>query len=156
MNSKRYITQIFAGGLCLLTSACVDMSHSEVGRIFGAIGGAVIGSEVSGGDRDAMIIGGLLGSYVGGKIGQELDEQDTMYMSEVVFFVLDHGADGYSKSWRNGRNRHYGHFSVHSTYRTSGNVKCRRFTNTIYVSKHPRRSAGTACRHPRGTWSIIR
>lgn len=155
MNSKRYITQFFAGIVCLSASACVDMSHSEVGRVFGAIDGAVIGSEISDGDRDAMIIGGLLGSFIGGEIGHELDEQDTMYMSDAVFFVLDHGADGYSKSWRNGRSRHYGHFTAHSTHRTADHVECRRYTNTVYVSKHPRRSVGTACRHPSGTWSII-
>ena len=156
MFSKPTISKIAALFMALSTTACVDATHAEVGRVIGAIGGAIIGSELSGGERDAMIIGGILGAYIGGHIGEDLDYEDERMMSDVVIFVLDHGADGYSKSWRNGHSRHYGHFTAHSTYRTSDRVECRRFTNTIYTSRQPRRSSGTACRHRAGNWSIIR
>jgi len=144
-----------------LTTACVDLKHAEVGRIAGAITGTFIGSEISGGERDAMILGGLLGAYVGGELGGQLDDEDYVLMSGVAIFVLDHGADGYSKSWRNRHNRHYGHFTAHSTYRTANHIECRRFTNTFYASggsnrKAANRSAGSACRQRDGSWSIIR
>ena len=142
--------------LCFATAACVDMSRAEVGRVVGAIAGTVIGSEVSGGERDAMIIGGLLGAYVGGEIGEALDEEDMMLMSGIAIYVLDHGSDGYSRSWRNRHSRHYGHFTAHSTYRTPDATLCRRYTNTFYLSSRPQRSAGTACMQRDGRWSIIR
>ena len=155
-RSVRSSLQMSILGMSLFLTACVDMTHAEVGRVVGAIAGTVIGSEVSGGERDAMIIGGLLGAYVGGEIGQDMDDEDMMLMSDVAIYVLDHGADGYSRSWRNRHSHHYGHLTAHSTYRTTGAVTCRRFTNTVYLSRRPQRSAGTACRQQDGRWSIIR
>ena len=134
----------------------MDLTHAEVGRVVGAVAGTIIGSEISGGERDAMIIGGLLGAYLGGEVGQSLDDDDMYMMSEIAILVLDHGADGHSRSWRNRHSRHYGHFTAHSTYRTANHVECRRYTNTVYTSRHPNRSAGTACRQRDGSWSILR
>lgn len=147
-------------GLTLLAAStmltgCVNATQAEVGRILGGISGAIIGSEISDGDTGAIILGGFLGAYLGGEIGASLDEEDHRLMSMAVIFVLDHGGDGYSKSWRNRHTHHYGHFTAHSTYRNAQHVECRRFTNTIFVGNHPHRRNGTACRQRDGNWSIL-
>lgn len=155
MNARSCFRHVAAIASLVLVSACTFVSDAEVARVSGAIGGSVTGSEVSRSDRDPAVLGALLSRINGDEVDEALVDEDKRLMAELVFVVLDHGADGDNKTWRNRYSRHHGSFTAHSTWRTSESVECRRFTNTIYVGEVESRANGTACRQRDGTWSVM-
>lgn len=156
MNSKGRRWQFALLASFVMSAACVDMEHSEKGRIMGTATTVTVLSEPSGTPRDPLALGVMLGASIGGEQGGYLDDEDLVALANTALFVLDHGGDGHSKSWRNWDSGHSGTFTTHSTYRTQPGVECRRYTSLITISRQTYRSPGTACRQRDGTWSIVR
>lgn len=144
-----------AATVCILgLSSCDFVKNSDVGKVTGPIGGSVNGSEVSGAPRDTVALGGLLRQLNGDKVAAALNEEDLHLMGTMAFIVLDQVADDKTRTWRNKRTRHHGSFNASTTWKTSDNIQCRRFTNLIYVEDNESRSIGTACRMRNGLWTV--
>ena len=155
MNAKLQLRTAATIAAICITTACAYVRGSDADEVTGPVGESVTGSEVAGKAQDPSTLGRLLGRMAESNINQALNDRDLALMSRLAHSVLDHGADDRSKSWRNGRSRHYGSFVAMSTWRTSDRVECRRFTNTIHVGKTESRASGTACRLRDGTWTIM-
>lgn len=155
MNGKSCIRNFVAATSFVLASACTYVSDAEVARVTGPIGGAVTGSEISAGDQDDVAFGVLLGRVNDLEPAYILDGRDYRLMVKLALSILNHGADGKNRTWRNRHTQHHGSFTAHSTWRTAEGVECRRFTNTIYVGQSESRANGTACRQRDGTWAVM-
>lgn len=147
----RHIAAVF---FLLGLSSCSFVRSSDVGKVTGPIGGSVNGSEIRGTPRDAAILGDLLKRLNGDTIAAALNEEDQHLMGTQAFVALDQEADDKTTTWRNARTKHHGSFNASTTWKTSDNIQCRRFTNMIYVKDGESRSSGTACRMQDGKWAI--
>lgn len=147
----RHIT----AALCLLgLSSCAYVKNADVDQVTGPVGGSVTGSEVSGAPRDAATFGNLLMQLNGDEIAAALNEEDRHLMGTLAFVVLDQVADDKTRTWRNKRTRNHGSFNAGSTWKTSDNIQCRRFTNMIYIKDGESRVNGSACQMRDGTWTV--
>lgn len=159
MNAKSPFRRIAAivsvSGLCLLgLSSCTYVKSADVDKVTGPVGGSINGSEVSGAPRDEAILGGLLKRVNGDNIAALLNEEDQHLMGTLAFIVLEQEADEKVRTWRNRRTKHHGSFSVSSSWMTSADIECRRFTNMIYVENTESQANGTACRLQDGIWAV--
>lgn len=155
MIAKTCIRHLATACVLVLVSACSFVRDADINKIRGPIGGAVTGSEVSGAERNVALLGSLLERINGDEVWGTLNDEDRRLMGALAFIVLDHGADGHTEPWRNPGSRNHGTFTAHTTWRTSDEVECRRFTNMIHVAKTESRESGTACRQRDGTWAVV-
>lgn len=154
MNTKTPFRHIVTAFCLLGLSSCAFVKNSDVGKVTGPVGGSVTGSEISGAPRNAATLGGLLMQLNGDNIAAALSEEDQHLMGTLAFIVLDQEADDKTRTWRNPRTKHNGSFNASTTWKTSDNIQCRRFTNMIYVNDGESRTSGTACRLRDGLWVV--
>lgn len=141
--------------LCLIgLSACSFIKNADVGKVTGPTGGSVVGSEVPGAPRNAALFGGILGRINGDDVISQLTEDDRYLMGTLALVTLDQEADLKTRTWRNKSTKHHGSFNAETTWKTSDNVQCRRFTNMIYIEETESQASGTACLQRDGTWSL--
>lgn len=155
MNAGAYFRRTAVVASLVFISACGYLGGSRGGKVTGPVGGAITGAEVFGEDPELAVMGHLLGQVNGDRVYRVLNEKDLKLMSTLALATLNHGADNKIKTWRNGRSRHHGSFVASITWRTSDQIVCRRFINTIYVDETESRASGTACRQRDGTWAIM-
>jgi len=60
----------------LMSLSIISCSKEETGTLLGAIGGAIIGGEITGDNSVGVMMGALAGGYAVSKIGRNLDEAD--------------------------------------------------------------------------------
>ena len=124
-------------------------TKQEVGTIIGAGSGALIGSQIGGGKGQlaAVAIGTLVGSYLGGRIGADMDELDR-YRTQST---LESTPTGQSVAWQNPDNYNQYKVTPTRTYEsTSG--PCRDYTTEAVIEGRPEIIHGTACRQNNGRW----
>jgi hypothetical protein len=59
-------------------------TEKTLATIFGALGGAVVGATVAGGDSDSKVLGGIVGGVVGGVAGRELTPQQAEQVQKII------------------------------------------------------------------------
>jgi len=140
--------------------ACETMDGTNTKQILGtgsgALIGGVLGSKVGGGSGQlwATGAGALAGALIGGEIGKSLDSADQKYASEAVYQAQT-APVGEPISWNNPQSGNYGTITpVKDGYSASGKY-CREYQQTIYVGGRQETAHGQACQQPDGTWQII-
>lgn len=126
-----------------------ECRSEAVGRVLGGIAGAVIGSEIGRGSdaRPATTIGGaILGVLIGGEIGRQMDADNQACIGRALEF----GNTGQRIAWTASNGRQYAVVPGRAAQR--GDRYCRPYEAEVLAEGGWRRSRGSACRAPDGTW----
>ncbi|NHQ80307.1 glycine zipper 2TM domain-containing protein [Chromobacterium vaccinii] len=72
MNTVKTSLKLAAAGLIAIAtlSGCANMSHRQQNTAIGAVGGAVLGSVLTGGDALGTIGGAAVGGVIGHQTGR--------------------------------------------------------------------------------------
>ncbi len=130
-------------------------NKQNVGTVGGAVVGGLLGSKVGGGSGQlwATGAGALLGALAGSSVGASLDKSDQMYANRA-FSQATAAPVGQPITWSNPENGNSGTYTTTRTGRTSSGGQCREFTQTIMVGGRSQQGVGTACQNPDGSWQI--
>lgn len=142
-------------------SACETMSNSginkqQVGAVSGAVVGGLLGSKVGGGSGQlwATGAGAVIGGLIGSNIGQSLDRADMNYLNSAN--QRAHSAPvGESVSWNNPDSGNYGTVTPTREGNSTAGRYCREYEQEIFVAGQRETAVGTACQNNDGTWEII-
>lgn len=132
-------------------------TKQTVGAAGGAVLGGILGSKVGGGSGQlwATGVGVLLGGLVGSEVGRSLDKADMAYATRANNQA--HSAPlGETISWNNPESGNYGTVTPVRDGKdaNSGNY-CREYQQTIYVGGQQEQGYGIACEQPDGSWKIV-
>lgn len=128
-----------------------------VGGVGGAVLGGLLGSQIGGGSGRlwATGAGAVIGALVGSEIGRGLDEVDKMRMERTTQAALEHTETGATSTWRNPDSGNAGTVTPTRTYQSTDGTYCREYQQTIEVGGRTQDAYGTACRQPDGSWKIV-
>lgn len=145
----------------LLVSACETarqngVGKQEVGAVSGAVVGGLLGSKVGGGSGQlwATGAGAVLGGLLGSEIGKSLDRADRAYLASANQRALS-APVGETISWNNPDSGNYGTVTPTRDGYSSGDRYCREYEQEIYVGGQREVGVGTACQNADGTWEIV-
>lgn len=143
----------------LFVSACEQSigNKSTIGTGLGAIIGGILGSNVGGGSGQLWAVGAgtLLGALAGSEIGKSLDRADMVY-AERAQSKAHNSSIGETITWRNPKNDHGGSVTaVRDGESTETGNYCREYRQTIMIDGSEEVGYGTACQLSDGTWEII-
>ncbi|MBK1698731.1 RT0821/Lpp0805 family surface protein [Rhodovibrio salinarum] len=126
-----------------------------VGALGGAVLGGFLGSQVGGGSGQlwATGAGAVLGALAGSEVGKSLDRADKAYMAQTTQATLEHTRSGETSTWNNPDSGHSGSVTPTRTYQQNGSY-CREFQQTVTIGGETEQAYGTACRQPDGTWKV--
>lgn len=149
---KRSIT--LCAVVLIFLSGC---SRSEQGAFLGGSTGALIGSQFGSGDGRVVgtAFGAIVGFYIGGRIGEEMDEQDKRRAQQTTYIVLEKSRSGESRTWRNPDNGHHGYVTAKKAYKDSDDRYCREYTHKVTIGGKTETAYGTACRQEDGAWEMV-
>jgi surface antigen len=133
-----------------------QVTKRDIGALSGAIIGGILGSEVGGGSGQlwATGAGAIIGSVIGSEIGKSLDQADQMYAERAL--EQAHSAPiGETIAWNNPESGHRGSFTpLREGSRPTTQSTCREYETTIYIEGRAETGTGIACQQPDGTWAI--
>ena len=141
--------------------ACQNLSNAginkqEVGALSGAVVGGILGSKVGGGNGQlwATGAGAVIGGLLGSEIGKSLDRADMAYLNRAN--QTAHSAPiGESVSWNNPDSGNYGTVTPTRDGYSDRDRYCREYEQEIFVAGRRETAVGTACQNADGTWEII-
>lgn len=146
--------------LALLSAGALALAgctNEEVGALFGASAGALIGTQIGSGHEGtyAAVAGlSLAGAYIGSELGEKADEKQRLEAQQRTQYALEHTPSGQPSQWSSPQSGAYGTVTPEPGYVTGGQY-CRPYTQTITVDGQTRTVQGTACRQADGTWYIV-
>lgn len=156
--------------LASLTAACANpdgtygstgtsspINKQNVGALGGAVIGGVLGSQVGGGSGRlwATGAGAVLGGLAGSEIGKSLDRADHAYMNQAYSKAMTAPA-GQNITWSNPDSGNSGSYNTIRTGRdNSTGTMCREYQQTIKVGGKTQQGVGTACQNADGSWQIV-
>jgi surface antigen len=156
---KKFGLMIMALSMLSLT-ACDTLSQAgnkeKFGAATGAVVGGLLGSKVGGGSGQlwATGIGVLLGGLVGSEAGRSLDKADMVYAQRANNEA--HSAPiGDEISWNNPETGNSGAITPVRDGSDTGGRYCREYQQTIYVGGQQETGYGIACEQPDGSWEIV-
>ncbi len=132
----------------VMATGCATKEDS--GTLIGAGGGALLGSALSHGSPGGIIAGALVGGFIGNRIGKSMDDEDRRraYEAQVAAFE-----GGRRSDWRS-PSGHYGYIEPRPVY-TYHEMRCREFSQTVFVDGRPETMVGRACKDPDGGWHEV-
>lgn len=152
------LTVAIAAGLTL--GGCESLQNAgtkeTVGTASGAVIGGILGSQVGGGSGRlwATGVGTLLGVLVGSEIGRSLDKADMAYMQQAN--QQAHSAPvGEAITWNNPESGNSGSITTVRDGEDTAGRYCREYQQTIYVGGQQETGYGVACQQPDGSWQIV-
>lgn len=125
-----------------------------IGAALGGATGGLIGSNIGKGKgRTVATVGGVLvGLFVGGRIGRNMDQLDQACAGQV----LEHVPDRQTVVWQ-GQGEGGGYWVTPTRSYDAGNGRyCREYTSDAIIAGRKQQTYGTACRQPDGTWEIVK
>ena len=131
-------------------------TKQTVGTGAGALVGGILGSKVGGGGGRlwATGAGALLGAFVGSSIGKSLDEADLAAHQNAVS-QAETGPLNKAINWNNPQSGHSGSVTpIREGHVASSGQLCRQYSQTINVDGKSETAVGTACRNPDNTWTL--
>ena len=145
----------------LSLSACETLNNNgigkqEVGAASGAVIGGILGSKVGGGNGQlwATGAGAVIGGLLGSEIGKSLDRADMAYAANASDRA--HSAPvGETVSWNNPDSGNYGTVTPTREGRSTAGRYCREYEQEIFVDGRRETAVGTACQNGDGTWEVI-
>lgn len=131
-------------------------TKQAVGTGAGAVVGGLLGSRVGGGSGQlwATGAGALLGALLGSEIGTSLDRADKTYLAQANNAALT-APVGEKISWNNPQSGNYGYVTPTREGSDTSGRYCREYEQTIYVDGRQETGVGTACQGSNGTWELI-
>lgn len=158
LKSLRLTPALFVLTVALGLGACESNNvgtKQAVGTVGGAVLGGLLGSQVGGGSGQlwATGAGAVLGALAGSEIGKSLDRADRAYMGQTTQASLEHTRSGETSTWQNPDTGHTGSVTPTRTYQDNGTY-CREFQQSVTIGGKTEDAYGTACRQPDGTWKI--
>ena len=156
MSATRIVVIVLAGSLLLSACSRTTGEKETAGTILGAIGGAVLGSQVGDGSGQiiATAVGGIVGMYLGNEIGASLDRADQAYANQAQQTAHESPV-GTTVTWNNPESGNSGTFTpVRDGQDHAGNY-CREYQTTVTIGGESQAAYGTACRQPDGSWMIV-
>lgn len=139
----------------LMVSSLISCTKEESGTLLGAIGGALVGSAVTGDSSVGVAIGTLAGAYIGNDVGKKLDKSDQQQMYTTSQAALETGVSGDQSQWHNPDSGNRGSITPQPAYNNTDGEYCREYQQTVTVGGQPETAYGTACRQEDGSWKII-
>ena len=132
------------------------INKQNVGTLGGAVVGGLLGSQVGGGSGRLWTTGAgaLLGALAGGEVGKSLDRADQTYMNQAYSRAMTAPA-GQNITWSNPDSGNSGTYNTIRTGRASNGGMCREYQQTITVGGRTQQGVGTACQNQDGSWSIV-
>lgn len=156
MNAKPLIAAALAASLL---TACQTNSGPKqtIGGLGGAVLGGLLGSQIGGGSGRLVAVGAgaVLGGLLGSSIGKSLDDTDKLMMERTTQASLEHVQTGQTSTWSNPDSGHQGTVTPTNTYQTSSGQYCREYQQTVTVGGEQQEAYGTACRQEDGSWKIV-
>lgn len=131
-------------------------TKQTVGTGAGALVGGILGSKVGGGSGRlwATGAGALLGAFAGSSIGKSLDQADMAYHQQAVE-QAETGPLNKTIDWNNAESGHSGSVTpIREGHVQSTGQLCREYKQTITVEGHTQTAVGTACQNQDGTWTL--
>lgn len=95
----------------------------------------------------ATIGGALLGAFIGGQVGNRMDEKD----HQQTTYALENSATGQNTQWVNPDNGNSYNIQPINTYQAASGP-CRDYTMEAVIDGRNETINGTACRQSDGTW----
>lgn len=142
-----------------LMTACQTNSGTKqtIGGLGGAVLGGLLGSQIGGGSGRLVAVGAgaVLGGLLGSSIGKSLDDTDKLMMERTTQASLEHVQTGQTSTWSNPDSGHAGTVTPTKTYQEAGGQYCREYQQTVTVGNEQQEAYGTACRQPDGSWKIV-
>lgn len=145
----------------LALGGCTTYDGSNTKQIVGTGGGAlvggILGSKVGGGSGQlwATGAGALLGALAGSEIGKSLDRADQEHASKATYRAYE-APVGETISWKNPNSGHYGTVTPTKDGYSSSGRYCREYQQTVYVGGKKESAYGQACRQPDGSWEVVK
>ena len=156
------IRKLVAIGLTVISLAsCAEQggpfTKQQAGTLFGAVGGAAVGSQFGKGPgRAAMTaLGALGGAAIGNSIGASLDNADKAARARTEQVAFETAPTGQPSQWTNPDSGHYGTITPTRTVQAADGGVCREYTQTIVVGGQSQQGYGRACRQADGSWQIV-
>lgn len=139
-------------GLAMLVLTGCNPTKQDVGTLIGAGTGAFAGSHIGSGTGQlaAVAIGALMGGYLGGEVGRQMDELDRYKTQEA----LEYRPTGSTTSWNNPDTGYSYNVTPTNTY-DSASGPCRDYTTEAVIDGRAEVVHGTACRQSDGTWHTV-
>lgn len=156
MKFKPLVAAVLA--VSFLAACQTDRGTKEtIGGLGGAVLGGLLGSKVGGGSGRLVAVGAgaVIGGLLGSNIGKSLDDVDKLNMERTTQATLEHVKTGETSSWSNPDSGNSGTVTPTNTYQQSNGEYCREYQQTIDVGGQQEQAFGTACRQPDGTWKIV-
>ncbi|RVU33841.1 glycine zipper 2TM domain-containing protein [Hwanghaeella grinnelliae] len=156
MKAKPLIVVAMAASL--LTACEANQGTKQtIGGLGGAVLGGLLGSQIGGGSGRLVAVGAgaVLGGLVGSSIGKSLDETDKLMMERTTQASLEHVQSGQTSTWSNPDSGHQGTVTPTKTYQEPSGQYCREYQQTVTVGNEQQEAYGTACRQPDGSWKIV-
>lgn len=132
-------------------------AKQTVGTAGGAVVGGILGSKVGGGSGKlwATGAGALLGAFVGSSIGKSLDQADMAYHQQAVERAYA-APINQTISWNNPDSGHSGSVTpVREGRQASTGNLCRQFKQAVFIDGKAETAYGTACQNKDGTWTVV-
>ena len=137
--------------LTVFLNSCA--TREETGTLMGASTGAWIGSAFGhgpGGHLAGMLGGALIGGFIGNRIGAAMDEEDRRRAAEAQYWAFENGQRA---EWRS-PNGHYGYIEPQPYYYYH-EMRCRQFSQSVFINGRPETMVSRACRGPDGVWREV-
>ncbi|MDG1996355.1 MAG: RT0821/Lpp0805 family surface protein [Emcibacteraceae bacterium] len=141
--------------ISLMSLSIISCTKEETGTLLGTIGGALIGSEITGDSSVGVMLGAIGGAYAGRELGKRLDEADQQKMYQATQGALETGVSGEAETWYNPDSGNRGTITPQPSFEAKDGEYCREYQQTVTIGDEPETAYGTACRMPDGTWKII-
>jgi len=149
--------KLISGFIVILCSVCLlgcqNMSNQDVGTISGGVAGGLLGSTVGqgGGQMLAIAAGTLVGAYLGGAIGKNMDENDRARVNNT----LNDNSIGQPAYWKNAHSGSTYQVTPTKNVTVRGNRYCREYRTVADIAGKKQEMYGTACRQPDGSWKAV-
>jgi surface antigen len=132
------------------------MGNKEtVGTASGALIGGILGSHVGGGSGKlwATGAGALLGAFAGSQIGKSLDRADMQYHNQAAEQAYSAPLNN-TITWSNPESGHRGSITPVQEGHTQTGSLCRKYKEAVFINGQAETAYGTACQQPDGSWAI--
>lgn len=157
MISKKFVMAALISSVAL--TACSEgpgFTGEDLGTGLGAIGGAVVGSQIGGGSARTVfsVVGALAGAWAGNKVAKGMTAEDNKYYETAASRAAT-APVGQQITWNNPSSGNQGTIVPVREGRDNTGSACREYQQTVTVGGKTERAYGTACKQADGSWKII-
>jgi len=158
MHQKKTYTLILNTFLLVTLSSCSAVNEmtgktsKEAGKAIGGLIGIIAGDKVKGKNRAYAIMGaGLLSVYLGGKIGETLDEKNKESMNQAAQKTL---RSGKVQTWGNPKTNVSGRVEPIGKITKSTKGNCQKIRHVVTKNGRKQTEDVTACKNANGQWKV--